>query len=519
VNSTLDALERSILSDNDIQNIESLSAPSLTERHFILYFIGISLFSLTAYAFIFAFPFTTIVIALNLPYKIISATSYIDVALIISEIFIASLCCWISILLYKVKLAKPSGRPLAENEAPQLIKLINDLQYEHNISKIHTIKVTNKFELNIIRTPKTGFPLLFSNTLIIGLPLMQCLSSEQFKIRLLTEFFHLQNRFKRPSSWFYFQRETWSQYRIEYHASWKSPHAIMRIFFSWYAPLYKVLSQGMVRKEKLLADVYTLGSIDKVSLVDMISISGISQHYLDNIFWPHLYSKAYKHKTPPYLPYASIERDIQTRLNNEISQSWIDQAIKKKSEHSSEPSLHQRLSNIELQRVLLPSPVMQSSASHYLGETLDLITQQMDKIWLMTHKFDWQQKYKKGQEEQKELAELGAQALSGLISDTKTWEYILLVKKYIEVQSQIPLFKHLLKINTRDARIRFDIGRTLLNHLDADGIPALENAMQLDPNYTVISCQLITKYCVATGDSKSAQAYRRKALAYQVEAA
>jgi len=516
---SIEALERSILSGNEIQGTHSLNAPSLTERHINLYFLLLSVFSLAAYAFIFVFPATALFIAKNLPDKIISATTYIDVLFTISEIIIAALCGWISILLYQVKLPNPAGRPLTKDEAPQLIKLIDDLQYEHGTSKIHAIKITDKFEIDIVRTPKNGYPVLFSNTLLIGLPLMQCLSSEQFKIALLKEFSHVQKRFSRPSSWFYFQRQTWSQYRIEYQSCWNPPHAIMRIFFSWYAPLYKLLSQSAARKEKLNADLFALGSIDKITLVDMISVSGISQHFLDDIFWPHLYSKAYKHKTPPYLPYASIERNIQTRLDNEISQSWIDQSLARKSQNQSEPSLYQRLANLELQRVLLPAPVMQSAAAYYLDKTLNTITQQMDKIWFMSHKFDWQQKYKKGQEEQEELAELGAQALSGSLSDSKMWGYILLIKKYIDERAQIPLFKHLLKLNTHDARIPFDIGRTLLNNLDSDGIPALETAMSLNPDYTLIACKLITKHCVATGDSKSAQAYRRKALAYQVEAA
>jgi len=519
MDSSLDALEKSILTDSDIHNIESFNMPSLSERHLALYLLCLGAISLIGYVFLFSFPVITAFIAVTLPGKIISASNYVDVIFILSEIAIASFCGWISFLLYQMKLTKPAGRPITNDEAPQLIQLINDLQHEHTTINIHAIKMTNKFEIDIIRTPINGYPLLFTNTLLIGLPLMQSLSAEQFKAALLREFAHIQKRLKRPTSWFYFLRQTWCQYRITHQSSWKFPHAVMRIFFSWYAPVYKMFSQGAVRKEKLYADIFTLRTIDKITLVEMISISGISQYYLENHYWPHLYSKAYKHKTPPYLPYASIEQNIQSRLDNEISQSWIDQAMNKKTQFTSEPDLRQRLANLELKRILLPAPVMQSAASYYLGDALNVITLQMDKVWLMTHKFDWQQKYKIGQQEQKELAEFGSQILSGSIADIHAWEYILLVKKYIEDKDQIPLLKHLLKINTQDARIRFDIGRTLINHLDPDGISTLESAMIQDSKYTVIACQLITKYCVATGDSKSAQAYRRKALAYQVEAA
>ena len=168
MNSTLDALEQSILSDNEIENIESINAPSLTERHHILYLFFLSLFSLAGYAFIFMFPAAALLIATYLPNKIISSTNYIDVAFIISEILVASFCGWISILLYQIKLINPAGRPVNKDEATQLIKLIDDLEYEHGTSKIHAIKITNKFEIDIIRTPRNGYPLLFTNTLLIG---------------------------------------------------------------------------------------------------------------------------------------------------------------------------------------------------------------------------------------------------------------------------------------------------------------------------------------------------------------
>lgn len=519
MNSTLETLEHSIASSNNIHHTDLTKAVSPTERHVTLYFISLTALSLLGYIYVFIFPLITLYIASVLPRLIISTSSYIDVVYIIVAISIASFSGWMSFQVFKIRPHKPSGRPLSPDETPRLIKLINEIQKEHKTGKIHEIKITDKFEIKIIRTSIYGYPVLFTNTLLIGLPLLQCLSNEQFKIALIRELSHLRKRFFRITSWFYFLRQYWCQYKLAYQNSWKIPHAIMRIFFSWYAPVYNILSQGAARKEKLYTDIYTLGSVDKVTLVEMISIIGISQHYLENNFWPHLYNKAYKHKAPPYLPYASIEQNIKSRIDNKISQTWIDQAMNSKQPPSDEPGFHQRLTNLDLQRVLLPHPVMQSACRFYLQDTLDTITHQMDTVWFMTHKFEWQNKYKTGQQEQRELKELGSQILSGFISDENAWIYIQLVKKYMEPADQIPLFKNLLKIHTEDARIRFHIGKTLLKNSDSTGLAALESAMEQDPNYTVVACQLITKYCVSTGDSKSAQAFRRKALAYQVDAA
>jgi len=96
-----------------------------------------------------------------LPNTIISAESYIDVIYILTEIAMVVFCGWMSYLLYTMKVTKPPGRPFKPTEAPLLIKLINDLQSEHGTTEIDAIKITDKFSLDIIRTPKNGFPVFF----------------------------------------------------------------------------------------------------------------------------------------------------------------------------------------------------------------------------------------------------------------------------------------------------------------------------------------------------------------------
>lgn len=514
---SIEDLEQDLLSDSDEHQNISSGTPSISERYNKTYLVFLCLFSFIGYAYIFFSPIVSIYIFTTLPDKIIAVQNYIDVLVIALKLGAALFLGWISFFLFNATIPKPAGRPVSLEDTPDLVKLVDELQLEHKTKKIHAIKITNKFEMKLIRTPRNGFPLLFTNTLLIGLPLMQSLSTDQFKAALVNQLSHIRGGYKRPSYWIYFSRQTFSQYKKAYMSSWKLPNSLMRAFFIFYEPVYLYLSQSASRNEQLYADNFTLSTLGRKTLVDMIIVSGISQHYLESNFWPHLHSKAYKHKTPPYLPYASIEHNIQSRLDNELSQSWIDQSLAVKQQRTAEPSLRQRLANLHIRRITLPAPVMSSAAHILLGETLNTIYQQFDKVWLMTHQFDWSKKYQQGLNEQKELEALHQQVLDKSIADQNAWEYILLVKKYIDDQEHVKLFIELLSINTQDARIKFDIGRTLLTHLNPEGITALETAISQDPAYTVHAYQLITKYYVAIDDNKLAQQYRRKSLAYQVE--
>jgi len=519
MNSKLSALEKNILSDDGPLNIDSLKNRSLTDRHPVIYLTILSFAAVLGYIFLLSFPFITTFIAITIPQQIVLASSYVDVFLILAEISIASLSAWICVYLYKLPIKLPGGLPISIDNAPKLIHLIEKIQSQSNSTKIHRIRITDKYDINIIRTPKNGFPFAFTNTLLIGLPLMQSLSPDELNTAMLREIAHIKNPYKRASSWFFLLRQVWCQYRIAHQSTWKLHNIIMRVFFSWYSPLFKMLSQGAARAEELAVDSYCLKFIDKVTLIEMITINGISEYYLDNYFWPHLYNKAYKHKVPPYLPYTSLETNLHTKLDNEIAESWLEKALTSENNQAEFPNLKQRMANLDLKHIMMPAPVMESSAHYFLEDTLKIVTQQMDKTWLMAHQFDWQQKFKAGEQERIQLSKFQSQVESGYLSDLKTWEYILLIKKYISKNDALLLYIKILKLQPRDARINFDIGRSLLNNMDELGIKALEKSMQQDPSYTVISCQLITKFFVAIGNSKSAQMYRRKALAYQVEAA
>ena len=121
--------------------------------------------------------------------------------------------------------------------------------------------------------------------------------------------------------------------------------------------------------------------------------------------------------------------------------------------------------------------------------------------------------------EQQRLRQLIMQAMQSLLADETAWELLQMSKRYLNDEQMLPMSRQILQSSLSDARIYFDIGRSLLAQGDEQGIMALEKAINTDEGYTVIACQLMTKYFVYVGNSRSAQNTRRRALAFQVNAA
>ncbi|MCW9014144.1 MAG: hypothetical protein OQL06_10200 [Gammaproteobacteria bacterium] len=511
----LDALERSILSSKP----EDDTKKSLTERHPHLYIAVILVLSLLATFFLFSIPIIALYLVISIPSNIIAASDYLDATIILTQISVATIATILSYYLFKLNIDLPAGRPLSNEDSASLIALVNEICDDCNAPKIDFIKLTNICEIEIIRTPTNGFPVLFTNTLLIGLPLMQSLSPIQLKAAIYRKIIHLTGTYKRPTAWIYFYQKTLSLYKKAHSKQWQLPNIFMLAFFSWFTPVFRLLAQAACRQEELYADAAASQAMIDNSIVNMLTTSSICKKYLEENYWPHLFNKAYKYKSPPYFPYSSLERNLRINIDRESAQSWLDHELQTENHSNFMPSLRTRFENLGHTGNNLPEPVTESSAHHFLNSSLAEITKQMDKVWFITHRFDWQQKYKKGQLEQNLLKEYRIQASKGLLSDTKIWEYILLIKRYVDEPEASELYKQILKYNPRDPRISFDIGRTLIAKMDDSGIEALENTIKLDSSFTVMACQLITKYYVRAGNNKAAQSYRRQALAYQVEAA
>lgn len=516
----LDQLERSILLNKADTNLQQAS---IFDRHPRLYLYSLGCLALIGYAFIFALPVVALYLTTLIPDQIINASDYMSVSVIFLEIAIVLIAASLSIALFQLKVPLPSGRPLEKAEAPKLFALIKELSIEfanHRFyPKIDQIKISQHFEIKTVRTPRNGFPILFTNTLIIGLPLLQSHSPKHLKTLIAREITHLSGARIRLSSWICFVDSYWQQYSMTLKKEVKAANILLLLFFAWYSPLFKLLAHGTKILENYFVDNETANKLGKKNLSDAIIQSHISKKFLNSSFWPHLNDKAYRHKRPPYLPYSSFERNLYSKLDGYTRQSWLDAALCEHDEDSSTLSLSSRLQKLNINSPVLPANYQVSAARFFLSSTLKTLINQMDRLWVSGIKFNWQQKFRKGQSELTELRELGIQAEQGLLSSDRIWEYIQLIKRYMDEQESVTLYRKILNYDLQDARISYEIGRTLLEQMESEGVEALEKTMKTDSEYTVMACQILTRYYTRIGDNRSAQSCRRRALAHQVNVA
>lgn len=431
---------------------------------------------------------------------------------------ISALCLYQSLQIFKVRLPLPPGRPLLRKEFPALLERIDELCKTYGAPKIHHVKLNTRFAIQIVCTPKTGFPIGCTNTLLIGLPVMSCMPPLHLKLLLAREIGHLALRKHHYMRRIMYLNFIWQQYAAHYAESWQPGTALLRLFFVPYASFFNNSVTPAIRQECFVKDCCMLDITPSNNVADVIAMQAIKRRYLNESFWPVLNNKAFTEARPPYLPYSAMGMVVNKSLDRASAQPLYEAEIARVPEiDSSIPNLRERLLAIGYDDYVVPEGKEDNAAQHFLGESITEIQKQMDNIWYLKNKSIWSMRYKRGLEEKSRLKILHEQAVQGLLSNDEAHEYILLVEKHIPPEKALPYYNEILKTNSLDAKVCYEAGRLLLTAGDEKGISALQMAMDLSDNLTIDSCQHIVDYLTKTGDTKKAQDYRRKIIAHQVE--
>lgn len=486
-----------------------------------LYYTFVWGLAFIGYAYLLLFP-TIVIAAISYLVYVITQNPPIswqqqDWLLAAALIAGATIAAWISAVISKTNVKPPAGKLLEPEFFPILTDRVYELCCTYNAPVIHHIKLTTRFRTELIRTPTSGFPTNYINTLLIGIPVMSCMSPLHLKLLLTRQIGHLAETKNFRSRQIIYLRNIWDDYAQYYSQSWSPETLLLRFFFSWYAPLFKACTIPAVRHEIFVKDQCMLKITTAENAAEAIATFSVIKRYLKSKFWPTLNGSAYRVPKPDYLPYQTMDSLISTELDTRTVKHYHDLEINHEPEIDSEiPNLFQRLSSLGHDSFIAPTARKESATHHFLGDEALSFQNQFDNTWYLNNKTIWNRRYKKGIEEKKRLKILREQAAQSLLSNTEAKEYLLLIEKYVDPEVALPLYHEIVKTNVMDSDVSYELGRLLLASGDATGVDALQISMGLAKERTPACCHYIVEYMVKAGDVKEAQHYRRMIIEHQV---
>jgi Zn-dependent protease with chaperone function len=419
-----------------------------------------------------------------------------------------------------VHLPPPTGRVLEPKEAPQLFAVIKELSSSLNAPFPSQVLITTEFNASVVQMPRLGIFGWQKNYLLLGLPLMEALTPEQFRGVLAHELAHLSGNHGRFSSWIYRVRKTWVQILSQVQANGKS--LLFDSFFNWYAPFFDAYSFVFVRMNEYEADRCAAQVVGPKNIAEALINVEVRNHFLEHSFWPRVSRQLNDQAEPPSSMYTHMLSTLRLELAFHDAERWLHQALKQRTNtQDTHPCLTERLSALGLrsdwQPELPPSMVVieVSSAYYFLQSALEPLTHHFNESWKQEVSLSWQERHHHLQESKKILHSLEEKAQCQELTEEETWERAYWTAELQERPQAIPLLQEVLVMNPDHVCANYLLGDILLAQENMAGIALLDHAMALDPEISLSGNELIYLFHQKQGRQAEANRYLNRIEEHQ----
>jgi len=411
-----------------------------------------------------------------------------------------------------VRIPAPDGVELKLVHAKPLFNLAGEISRKIKAPKAHTILLTSDFNAGVIQIPRLGLFGWHKNYLLVGMPLMQALSPEQFRGVIAHEFGHLSGRHGHFTSWVYRIRQTWGQLMdtLESRKHWGT--AFFSKFLRWYVPFLNAYTFVLARAQEYEADRSAAEIVGSRQFAEALVKIDVIGSFLDDSFWPALYKKADNQPEPPSSPFREMANAFRSDLKSENEHAWLTLAIEKKTgSDDTHPCLSDRLAALGEQGTQLVRET--DTAAHSLfGDNESALCDELAKEWRNNVTASWRDRHRYAQESRRQLGVLEEKSRTEQLTIDEEWDRARFTEEFGNAESAMPLYRNVLALDENHAGAKFAIGRLTINENDSSAIALIESAMNVDHEFVIPGCELIYQYLVSKGRDREAEKYIKQAL-------
>lgn len=424
---------------------------------------------------------------------------------------------WFVLKALWVKFEPPSGYVLGPDEAPALRAEIERLREQTGAPPLKQILIDPNLNAGAASVPRMLGLFGHTHYLVLGLPLMQLLSREQFAAVVAHEFGHFGGGHGRFSGWIYRVRASWYRFLEELSQRRSRMGAVFLRFFNWYAPYFDAYSFVLARAQEYDADATAARVIGAPTMAQALQRVGLGNVRLQRDFWAGVERSVQAQPQPPQAlfrdmagSFAHVGSDDAARL-----QELLDEQPGLEDTH---PTLAQRLQALGQSPASVPAPA-QSAAEALLGPLRETLEERFSREWREHIAESWRQQHENLGQDHARLSELEARV--DTLAGPELGEYAILVHRLRPDADPLPLYRTALSACPDTALVVARLGALLLDRQDAEGVAHLERAMELDADFSEQALQLLMQHHHRVGDEAAfeAAAKRLRALYQRREGA
>ncbi|MCB1024827.1 MAG: M48 family metalloprotease, partial [Acidobacteria bacterium] len=414
--------------------------------------------------------------------------------------------------------AQPEGIRLSREAFPEFFQTLDEITKSVNSPKPSSVLVGPDFNAAVLTVPRFGF--FGSKTyLMIGLPLMEAVSSEHFRAILAHEIGHISRNHGTNTSWIYQLRETWARFLENQELSESNKIEFLYTgFVNWYFPYFNAYSFVLAREQELEADRMAAELYGAKPLAESLIMVHVKGDYLDREYWKNVFDGAKSSNKPPDEVYSNMQRAFRRERNEASEMIALSKALKVRTDYNdTHPSLSDRLDFLNYDAVKngslekLPAKAKTSAAEDYFGSYAENWTKEFDRMWKNDVYSFWNDLNGQWREARKRIDQLKEKHEKKEITEDELLELADLCGSDEGEDAAAGLYRELLEIDPTNAAANFFLGIYYLNKDDQKGVELLEDSMKLDVMLTVAACENLYAYCFSKHREEEAMEYLRKA--------
>lgn len=294
-------------------------------------------------------------------------------------VFFVLSCVW-------VRFEPPSGRILAEVDHPELFRLLHELGDHAGGVRFDQVMLDPEMNASVVQHPRLGIFGGCRTLVVVGLPLMEALSAEEFKAVLAHEIGHLTHADGMTGAWLQRTRATWE--RVVERLSKVGYCPLLGRFFLWYWPRFNSRACLLSRFSELAADRFAARVVSPEVLAAGLRRLAVVGRRVEVEFWESLDCQV---EGTGELPADVMERlvaIIQKPALPEMEEAWMAEVLEVPAAATdSHPGLAVRLAALgwsgETAEHPVPPPLRSAAEALLPVATRESASRQFSREWLV----------------------------------------------------------------------------------------------------------------------------------------
>jgi Zn-dependent protease with chaperone function len=466
------------------------------------------------YLYLVGVMFLGVVLALGAVALGVFQPNYVTIKLAFWAVVIGGGASWAIVRALWVRIPPPEGLQVTQAEVPELFRVVRQICTRIGTAKPHKVLLVPQYNASVAQVPRLGIFGWYRAYLLLGLPLMQNLSPEEFTAVLAHEFGHLSRSHCRFGGWVYRTRQTWERVMAELFRRKNRAARALQAFLRWFWPAFNARAFVLARANEFEADrcsAEVAGVVPSGQALVRLNVYGpvVEQ------FWAGMDRLNQIQDQPPL--------DILQQLGGRLAGPVLEEQARRSLEialrlatHCTDthPCLRDRLKALGCIRgdaadeVPLLSLPQRSAAEVLLGERYRDLTSRLGGQWAQWAGPTWTARHEEALKSRQALVALTAKPAQEATIDDLWTQVQLLVDLDGDAAAQSTA-DVILGREPEHAGAAFIRGRHLLAEDDAAGIQWLDRAMQRNPRLTEHGVALIQAYHARKGSPAQVRALDR----------